>query len=173
MRFRLKLSGWQLFFLMGGLILVTIMIFGTGLLYGVRLAERDAPTELDEAESSAATGLAGGSDADDADGRNGTPQLVYEVQLSSHLRQEETTPVVEKLMAAGYQAFVVETRDSSNRSLYTVRIGPWLSIIEAAEAAEAFREHSGLEGLDPKIRHRPKPVIPGARTSSEKTREAG
>ena len=167
MRFRLKLSGWQLFFLMAGLILVTIMIFGTGLLYGVRLAERDAPTELDEAESSAATGLAGGSDIDEL-GRS-----VYEVQLSSHLRQEETTPVVEKLMAAGYQAFVVETRDSSNRSLYTVRIGPWLSIIEAAEAAEAFREHSGLEGLDPKIRHRPKPVIPGARTSSEKTREAG
>ena len=170
MPFRLRLSGWQLFFLIAGMVLVAVMTFGTGLLYGVRLAERDSPTELDEAESNDAAGLAGGapgSDTADADGRNGTPQLVYEVQLSSHLRQEETTPVVEKLMAAGYQAFVVETRDSRNRSLYTVRIGPWSSIIEAAEAAEAFREHSGLEGLDPKIRHRPKPVIPGASTSSE------
>ena len=115
MPLRFRLSAWQLFFLFAGLLLIAVMTFGTGLLYGVRRAERDLPTQLDEAGANDAAGLAvglsGSEPADDADldDRNGTPQLVYEVQLSSHLRQEETTPVVEKLMAAGYQAFVVET----------------------------------------------------------------
>ena len=94
-------------------------------------------------------------------GRRHHRQLrIFELQLSAHLDQESAQPVVETLANAGYSAHIVETRDSRDRSLFTVRIGPWDTMEEAAEAAEAFTEHSGIEGVQPVIRHRPKPVMP-------------
>lgn len=162
MPFQFRLSGSKLFFLIALMVVVAALTFGTGMLYGTILAEREALAQSLEASSSDVEAPAGMPLESAPVDRNGTPQLVYEIQLSSHLRQEETKPIADKLQAAGYRAFVVETRDSSDRSLYTVRIGPWSDFAEAAEAAEAFRNHSGLAGLDPKIRHRPKPAMPGS-----------
>lgn len=166
MPFRFDLAERQVYSLIAASVVVGLMVFGTGVLSGVRLAEQDEstraaganglPTEAGAIADTAGVGAIGAVSAVSAD--DGERQAIYEIQLSSHLHREDTEAVVDTLVMAGYEAFVVETLDSRDNKLYTVRIGPWDSILEAADAADAFRERSGLQDFDPKIRHRAAPL---------------
>ena len=99
------------------------------------------------------------------------PERIYEVQVAAHLTRRRAEAEVERLAAGGYPATVLETRDSRDRSIFTVRMGPYPSVNEAAAAAKAFSqnvERTELQDLQPVIRHRPKPppagpqvVVPG------------
>ena len=185
MSYQFDLKGSQLFLLVAGIVLVAGLLFVVGMIVGAGSTE---PAETAMEASAAPETPAGGRSAEQegneqgvtppaATGaaeppRSGTPALlppadgqtrkrIYELQLSAHLDENATQRVLEDLAASNLKPYVVESRDSRDRTLYTVRLGPWDSMAEAAEAARTFRQHTELEGYDPVFRHRPKPMEVG------------
>lgn len=162
MDYRFALSRRQLVALAALLALAAVLVFLAGTLTGLWFAGRrpatgeDAPAEETPVAEGEAT--APEEDPESRTAAAQAPERIYELQLAARLSKESALPDVETLAAAGYQAYIAETKDSAGRAIYTVRIGPWSSMAEAAEAARAFKEHSGIDSMDPVIRHRPKPA---------------
>jgi hypothetical protein len=171
MEYRFLLRRGQFVTLIVVLIVGGALTYFAGMLTGIWVERRSvAETEIAaEGEAAEDAGVDGesedpGQPADGPDSEDELslpPERIYELQMNAYLTQEEALPDVERLAAAGYQAYVVESLDSQNRSLFTVRIGPWSSMEEAARASGSFIEHSGIEDMQPVIRHRPRPAANG------------
>lgn len=170
MEYRFLLSRGQLVTLIVVLIVGGALIYFAGMMTGLWVERRSV------AEAEVAADATGDAEAGDESGEplapagapgaddplSQPPERIYELQMSAFLSREETLPDVERLAAAGYQAYSVESLDSQKRSLFTVRIGPWSTMAEAARASSSFVEHSGIDDMQPVIRHRPRPAGNGA-----------
>jgi hypothetical protein len=185
--YQFDLKSSQLYMLIGGMVAVGLLLFLVGVIVGADSAASGPesvgntqkgsiePKSSDSAPTDAEVSSEDRSGAEaearppalPLPGSPGDQPRIYEVQLSAHLDQDATQPVIEELAANNLQPYVVEARDSRDRILYTVRIGPWDSMAEAAEVARRFRGYAGLDAYEPVIRHRPKPLTSNAPADGE------
>jgi cell division septation protein DedD len=177
--YQFELKSSQLYMIFGGMVAIGLLLFLIGIIIGAgsaaagpesaedaRKEEVAGPVSADNEQSNENVPDTGRS-IDEPEARSGGLPLpadsgsqprIYEIQLSAHLDRDATQSVIEDLSANNHQPYVVETGDSRDRTLYTVRIGPWDSMAEAAEAARTFRRYPGLDAYEPVIRHRPRPL---------------
>lgn len=71
----------------------------------------------------------------------------YHVQVASFKSRDQALTLKKKLNAAGHPAQVVETKVSGLGMRYRVRVGPYNTKSQAAQAMETFRTRYKLAGL--------------------------
>jgi cell division septation protein DedD len=183
--YQFELKSSQLYLFLGGMVAVGLLLFLVGVIVGADSAASRPETVANNTQDSAVEPESRGgapaeakvSDVDrsvaETESRPaalplptepGNQPRIWEIQFKALLDEEAANQVKKDVSANNLQPYIFEMRDARDRSLYTVRIGPWDSMVEAAEVRRTLRRYPGLDAYDPVIRHRPKPLTSNAPT---------
>lgn len=75
------------------------------------------------------------------------PKASYSIQTGAYLVKKNASLMVSNLRAKGYEPYIFETTNSSNKKLYVVRIGDYYNLQQASYAATQFKTLENMPAI--------------------------